>query len=357
MVSTMGKAPSKMSSIKEALEENSELWAKEEEVEALAAEWAVKCLVHSMGVSILQAGRAFTGCRDEDLGVAIEVKEGKAPLIWLYDRTNKGNGATSLLNRFFQIPKALKHLREHPIMSDTNKKLASLPSKDFMGVLLDFLRPCRNHEGGVVSMEIGRSGRSEAKAPGMGKLLEKTSFLLRRYREEWDGMGFDMNEARRVSLMRHFECERDPVRNDELKKATEFCWTSCPICLEEMGVSPLGPLTGPLYYNKRQLDRYVAGALTASNSMVERELSNDSIRDISSQFGAMDTDVVPIDFRESGLGINPQIGSAEGSYVLRPLREVDLVQQFVDCSNPVKEDGSVNIRVRAIVTDSSWGKA
>ena len=88
-------------------------WSDEDPVTRLLTKWTVRSLTHSLGISMLQSAE-HSGCRDEDLGFHVDVKEISKPVIWIYDRTPEGNGATELIRKFFHVPKVLGHLGTIP---------------------------------------------------------------------------------------------------------------------------------------------------------------------------------------------------------------------------------------------------
>lgn len=358
LVSTLDRKPMGINRIKSALEGNREAWSDSTHVENLLNTWARRSLAHGMGISLLQAGRAFTGCRDEDLGIHVDVKDEEILRLWLYDRTNKGNGSCQLIEKFFQIPKVLRHLRANPALEDSHRDLSQLPSKDFNAWMLHFLKPCYNHQSRIVAFAAGESGVDPN--THLPKIEDEVDFLKRSYNEIWSREEIDHDPAKlmRLSLMRHFDCEGSHEISEELKRASEGCWTSCPKCLEELGISPLGPLVGPLYSNKRQLDRFVHRALEEAETLLEHALSSESLAESMSYFGEYDLSVIPIDLRKSNVTIPPSITTGEdGDFIMRPLAETEHIQQFVDINSPLKENGEVNIILRTILTDSTWRKA
>jgi hypothetical protein len=358
IVSALGRRPMGMDKIKSALENNRENWSDPIYVESLLNKWARRSLAHGVGISLLQAGRAFTGCRDEDLGLNIDVKDQDILRVWLYDRTHRGNGSCQLINKYFQIPRVLRSIRIHPAVEESHRDLNQLPSKDFNSWVLSFLRPCYNHQSRIVALAAGKTGNRNLKTH-MNKIRDEVDFMLDSYDKEWGRNEIDYNPEKlvRLTLMRHFECEGSPVRSEEMKRASEACWTSCPKCLEELGISPLGPLVGPLYSNKRQLDRFVHRSLEEAETLLQRPLSRESLAEASSYFGEIDQSVTPIDLRKSNISIPSSISTGEdGDFVMRPLRQTEHIQQFVDVDNPLNENGEVNIILRTIVTDSSWRK-
>ena len=333
-------------------------WSDEDFISGLLTKWTVRCLAHGMGISLLQSGRAFTGCRDEDLGFHIDVKDLSNPILWIYDRTPEGNGASELIHRFFHIPKVLEHLRNHHMTTGTDE-LTKLPTRDYFRWLLNFLQPCFNHQSKSVAIAAGNKGVLSPETHIL-KLSDHIQFLLDSYNDGWakEPINYDIYSMRKTSLMRHFDCSGGSrterrIDNERLRRITESCWTSCPQCLEEMGISPLGPLTGPLYSNKRLLDRFVKRSLGASMTLSQSELDFTTLQATSSNYGTIDIDTPAIDLRESGF-ISP---NTEGDRIMRPMTEVDHVHEFVDTDDPITEDGKVRMILRTIVTDSKWRKS
>ena len=217
--------------------------------------WVIRTYANSVGISLLQAGRSLSGCRDQDLGYHIdvpidEIRNGLANVkIWLYDRATDGNGTSETINKWFHIPTVVREIaRDNPGL------LPTLPTRDFIDHWMMFMRPCHAHQAERASHLVTINNISVEEEDLPRRLREDFRFSIEQYHDTWISLQqqnyFSLREAFLLSELTH----DDDVMTEQVKKSSRVCGTSCPQCLDEFGISALGPLVGPVYANKRVME-------------------------------------------------------------------------------------------------------
>ena len=89
----------------------------DEVVNRATTTWVLRTLCNSLGVALLQAARAGSGCRDDDVNYHVELPRGASEqdlgrlTVWLYDTAEDGNGACETLRRWFHVPAVVRGSR------------------------------------------------------------------------------------------------------------------------------------------------------------------------------------------------------------------------------------------------------
>jgi hypothetical protein len=127
--------------------------------------------------------------------------------------------------------------------------------------------------------------------------------------------------------------ERDEVRAERAKKAASSCGTSCVQCLEEFGISMLGPLKGPLYVNKRMLDYVISKGMRARP---------DFFRDNDMTLDGAARGISGIGTEDHDNPLEPTQGQYRGrSYT--PMVHPERMWAEIDLDDPVSGDGKLNV--------------
>ena len=264
--------------------------------------WVVRTYANSFGIALLQAGRLLSGCRDQDMGYHIEL-----PLvmdseslnginIWLYDRANDGNGTAETINKWFRIPGVVREIaRDNPGIVPT------LPTRDFVDHLMMFLRPCHAHQSERIAHLSTIKGSSIDREDLPKRYREDFDFCIEQYPGRWNSFSqkefYSLKEADLLAEMTTLS----DVEAEEIKKAARVCSTACPQCLEEFGISAVGPLIGPIYANKRLLEIGFNQAISNLPD-IYRQVAT-SVEGIVGGFadmGHMELNAEPIEFTYNG---------------------------------------------------------
>ena len=230
----------------------------------LVEDWSVRTSCNSMGINLLQAAREFTGSRDEDLGYHVTIGGqdqcgvDSNVKIWLYDRSPDGNGSCRTIRNWFEIPRFVREIIEE---SDSQRR--NLPSNDFIEVLERYLHPCDAHMAGATAYacDVRDINPETINYPSLNRDIQ---FDYENYREDWkrirDDYGFDHSTHIFLDLVYNL-LNSDSTVSERTKKAAAGCHSSCVQCLQEWGISMLGPLDGPMYANKRLTEQIVRSAM------------------------------------------------------------------------------------------------
>ena len=249
--------------LKEAVKRVWENSPTREDLSRYQKDWAVRTYTNSLGIHMLQSGREYSGSRDEDIGYHVEcdaesdADEESVVNIWLYDRSPDGNGTTKTIADWFEIPR---------IVSETmvEEDLASLPTRDFITCLGEYLEPCKAHQSGVIAWTSNHKNIDLSSLKGLKSLYPDIEFERNSYDDDWQLLhtkfGFVRAEYPFVELILPLipGYGDEEVRIENLRKAVTGCHASCVECLQEFGVSMLGSLSGPTYANKRMLDHVLS---------------------------------------------------------------------------------------------------
>jgi hypothetical protein len=304
------------------------------DVDSLVEDWAIRTFANSIGIHLVQAGREFTGSREDDLGYHVIVDSKIASVdsgtrVWLYDRSPDGNGTCETISQWFSIPGEVRQ-----IIEDSGNRMRVLPSKDFIQTLSDYLKPCDGHQANIVARGLNSIGKDTSELSH--RLSRDVEFDYRNYSDDWNRIeekypDFGRNDFVFLNLMIPL-LEEDEVESERSKKAASLCHTSCVQCLDEFGVSMLGPLDGPLYACKRMLDDVI--------SEVMRKRPDD--------FRVSDLSIAGAALGISGIGNedpgNPLVvadGEHAGTYY--PMSHPERMWAQIDSEEPVNANGRLNV--------------
>lgn len=217
--------------------------------------WLIRTYTNSIGIALLQAGRLLSGCRDQDMGyhialpLTLDFEDLSNINVWLYDRANDGNGTSETINKWFHVPSVVRE-----IARDNPGELPTLPTRDFVDHFMMFLRPCNAHQSERAAHIVTVNGLTVDRTDLPKRYREDFDFCIQQYPDQWNTLPqqefYSLKEADLLAEMTTTE----DVDAEEIKKSARVCSTACPQCLEEFGISALGPLIGPIYANKRLLE-------------------------------------------------------------------------------------------------------
>ena len=126
--------------------------------------------------------------------------------------------------------------------------------------------------------------------------------------------------------------EKDDIKSERAIKASSSCGTSCVQCLEEFGISMLGPLEGPLYANKRMLDHVISKGMRARPEVFR-------CNDMTLDGAARGISGIGLEDHENPLQIDT--GQHRGTYT--PMSHPERMWAEIDPDNPVSDDGELNV--------------
>ena len=262
--------------------------------------WIVRTYANSLGIALLQAGRLLSGCRDQDMGYHIDIPlrldfESLQQInIWLYDRANDGNGTSETINKWFRVPSVVREIaRDNPGIVPT------LPTRDFVDHLMMFLRPCHAHQSERTAHLATVNGISVDRSELPKRYREDFDFCIQQYPERWNSLAqqefYSLKEADLLAEM----ITTDDIEAEEIKKAARVCSTACPQCLEEFGISAIGPLIGPIYANKRLLEIGFNQAIFALPEIYRQVPTTvEGVVDGFTDMGLMELDAEPIEITD-----------------------------------------------------------
>ena len=322
------RKPMGIDKLKNILNEKQKSWKKMEHINALLDDWLTKSYLHSLGIHLLQAARATSGCRDQDIGLHFDVN-GKS--IWLYDRVEGGSGAINTIKRWFEIPRSVKQLRSTP--STYNKKFQEMPTKDFRDWFFSFIRPCVSRSETSAAIRCRELNVKPKSNQMTAKFVQGVNFILKNQSKKWDelpGEVLSFEQLERANLNRHRIAKGDQAGIDSIRRVTTFCTTSCPRCLQELGISPLGPLLGPIYSNKRMVDYSFDFVIeNCGERVTKRRLDGlNAVTDSMVNYGEIDANSRPIEL-------------PDGS-IFRPLLQSEHICELIVDDDPIDEEGRIN---------------
>lgn len=315
-------------------------------LDAEITNWALRTILNSLGITLLQTSRNLAGCRDEDIGYHVDMprsclEENLTEIrIWVYDRTPDGNGACKTVKNWFHIPTLIRQLSSIP----GTPQQTILPSEDFVGTLQRFLRPCTACEGEAVAIAATLAGR-EIDIPPRYRDYHS---IKGSYGEIWKELSEELKYPPQLhasaTIMSDFITE-DPTKSEMIRKSTARCMTSCPECLQEFGITSLGSLIGPIYANKRFLDLMTRVAFESSPGVFQKiETNLDSLGEALAPLGRLDLDADPL-----------VVPSADGPIIIRPMTQTKNLWMEVDLDDPIDvSTGSINEYLWIQLDDSGW---
>jgi hypothetical protein len=317
----------------------------QEQVPALVEDWTVRTLANSLGIHLVQAGSEFTGSRDEDLGYHITLGDGDLATtnsevkVWLYDRSPDGNGTVETISNWFYIPDIVREVIERPNINRRN-----LPSRDFIQTLADYIQPCDGNQANVVAYACGEIGKDPSEI--QHRLGRDILFDHANYSEEWEKIRNDHGFHRSTHVFMNLVyplLESDDIHRERMKKASSGCHTSCVECLEEFGISMLGPLDGPLYACKRMIDAVLQEAMSVrSEDFRLNELTAEGASQGLEGIGQYDS--------ENPLSVNIDGNVVQVYSMMHPER----MWTEINTDKPLSDDGELNVRSWTKMSQSRW---
>ena len=177
------------------------------------------------------------------------------------------------------------------------------------------------------------------------KFVQGVNFILEHQSKKWDELPGDIlsfERLERANLNRHRIANGDQAGIDSIRRVTTFCTTSCPRCLQELGISPLGPLLGPIYSNKRMVDYSFDFVIeNCGDSVTKRRLNGlNAVTDSMVNYGELDADTQPIELPDGSL--------------FRPLLQSEHICELIVDDNPIDEDGRINRDLVTTFVRAKW---
>ena len=268
-------------------------------------EWLTLTLLNTFGLTCLSALQRLCGSKDEDVGYTVDMEgiQNKKYRVFLYDRTENGNGSCEVLRRYMYILNIQRHRQ-----TDQSRLL---PSEDFLTILEQELLQCPQFHTDMDALEKFKQEQGNLNKDGLpelGYVSDYSTEVLDVCRPTWKKIGINgRNDAWKlpiIALSLGSFAQKFNLEVDDLMRATTICWNGCPECV--VNTSAIIGFLGTTFVDKLVLDEWFANARTlvseykvlsvadvaAGNARIDIgrqtraciELSNRKIRSISLPF-------------------------------------------------------------------------
>lgn len=240
----------------------------------LGSEWIRRTLLNTFGLVALTALQEYSGAGDGDVGYAIDDSswtDGRTSRVFLYDRSQFGNGSTAVACRYLHIP----HLLRHRIT--LGSKL--LPSSDYLTTLEEGLLQCPQFHTDINALSMHSQPTPTLEGiKGLRDVDDQAREVLRVSGKTWGDLHIDgPSDAWKLPVINlHLEdfSANGTIARDDLVRASTICWNGCPECVDRPEMT-LGGLAGRYYVDKAVLDVWFRAGVAANP-----EYANLDLRDI-----------------------------------------------------------------------------
>jgi superfamily II DNA or RNA helicase len=218
-------------------------------------DWINQTLLNTMGITSLTALQHLCGSQEDDIGYTIDLEGLKKQRfrIFLYDRTENGNGSCEVLRRYMHIMDIQRHR--------LNDESRLLPSEDFLTLLEQELLQCSQFHTDMDALEKLAQKQSHNLPyglPELGYIGEFSQEILDVCEETWLKLGINSrNDAWRLPLIALAPgsfARKYNLEIDDVIRASMICWNGCPECV--VNNSALIGYLGVAFVDKAILDEW-----------------------------------------------------------------------------------------------------
>jgi len=193
--------------------------------------------------------------------------------IFLYDRTEYGNGSTETIQKYLHILNIQRHG-----FSDESKLL---PTEDFFTLLEQELLQCPQFHADMDALEKfeqHRTGKNPSGIPELAYITEHSDEVLQVCKEAWEKLGIKSRDDAwllpLISLAPASFARFKGLEIDDVIRASTICWSGCPECV--VNINAIIGFLGIAFVDKFILDEWFK---IARNGVEEYKLL--SINDVA----------------------------------------------------------------------------
>lgn len=218
-------------------------------------DWIINTLLNTFGLSCLSALQQLCGSKEEDIGYSVDLEGMKKRRyrVFLYDRTEHGNGSNDVLRRYLYIMNIQRHRQ-----TDESRLL---PSEDFFTLLEQELLQCPQFHVDMDALEkFNQKQKSQVPKglPELGYVSEYSDEVLQVCEHTWKKLGITgRNDAWKLPIMALAPASfarANGLEIDDVIRATTICWSGCPECVINM--SAMIGFLGTAFTDKVILDEW-----------------------------------------------------------------------------------------------------
>lgn len=210
----------------------SQLPSLEVDLKETIENWIVHTLLNTFGISALSAMQRLCGSNDEEIGYTVDLEgiRDKRYRIFLYDKTQNGNGSSDVLRRYLHILNIQRH--------GHNDESRLLPSEDYFTLLEQELLQCPQFHTDMDALE--RYAQKEDKKqpvglPELGYVGEFSDEVLRVCEKTWKKLGIrgreDAWKLPIIALSPGSFAQMRGIEVDDVIRSSAVCWNGCPECV------------------------------------------------------------------------------------------------------------------------------
>lgn len=218
-------------------------------------DWIIHTLLNTFGLSCLSALQQLCGSKEEDVGYTVDLEGMKKRRyrVFLYDRTEHGNGSNDVLRRYLYIMNIQRHRQ-----TDESRLL---PSEDFFTLLEQELLQCPQFHVDMDALEKynqKQKNQPPKGLPELGYVSEYSDEVLRVCENTWKQLGITgRNDAWKlpiIALAPGSFARANGLEIDDVIRATTICWSGCPECV--INTSAMIGFLGTSFVDKVVLDEW-----------------------------------------------------------------------------------------------------
>ena len=218
-------------------------------------------LLNTFGISCLSALQQLCGSGDQDIGYSIDMEGNQKGQyrVFLYDRTEHGNGSSETIRKYLHILNIQRHGQ-----SDESKLL---PTEDFFTLLEQELLQCPQFHADIDALEKFEQMQNHKIVTGIPELAyisEHSDEILQVCKETWTKLGIRGREDAwmlpLVAMAPASFAVAKGIEIDDIVRATSICWGGCPECV--INTSAIIGFLGTAFVDKTLLDEWFKLART-----------------------------------------------------------------------------------------------
>jgi hypothetical protein len=218
-------------------------------------DWIMHTLLNTFGLCCLSALQQLCGSKEEDVGYTVDLEgmKNRKYRVFLYDRTEHGNGSSDVLRRYLYILNIQRHRQ-----TDESRLL---PSEDFFTLLEQELLQCPQFHVDMDALEKfnqKQENRNPKGMPELGYVSEYSDEVLRVCEHAWKQLGIaGRNDAWKLPIMALAPASfarSNGLEIDDVIRATTICWSGCPECV--INTSAMIGFLGTTFTDKVVLDEW-----------------------------------------------------------------------------------------------------
>jgi hypothetical protein len=226
----------------------------EPELDDYIDNWISTTLLNTFGIATFNALQRLCGTED-NIGYLPDLEgihSGRYG-VFLYDRSENGNGSSETLKKFYHI----LYLQR----ASSQEEGRRLPTEDFLTILEQELLQCPQFHTDMGALELHnqRSTGDSMGLPELGYVYEHSVEVEDVSKDAWEALGIASREdAWRLPLysaIQHLVADHFNLERDDVARATGICWNGCPECVLTDHLL-MGALKGKDYVDKVILDHW-----------------------------------------------------------------------------------------------------